>query len=73
MAEHRLKLQTNNALTIPRIVEELKKQQNIQQCVTHVEHFAAREAQFADFPASIDAALRELLKRLGIERLYCHQ
>jgi DEAD/DEAH box helicase domain-containing protein len=73
MAEHRLKLQPNNALTIPRIVEELKKQQNIQQCVTHVEHFAAREAQFADFPASIDAALGELLKRRGIERLYCHQ
>ncbi|HWF11705.1 MAG TPA: DEAD/DEAH box helicase [Bryobacteraceae bacterium] len=33
----------------------------------------ARPAEFADFPDDIDADLREVLSRRGIERLYFHQ
>ncbi len=74
MPEHRLTLaQAAQGLTIPRIVEELKKERDLQQCITHVKHFPAKEAAFADFPQSIDAGVRQLFHKRGIEKLYSHQ
>jgi|RhiMetdeSRZDD1v2_1073273.scaffolds.fasta_scaffold01700_12 DEAD/DEAH box helicase domain-containing protein len=74
MAEHRLTLaQPPKALTIPRIVEELKKHGDLQECITHVEYTPAKEAQFADFPEGLDPAVRQLFRQRGIERLYSHQ
>jgi hypothetical protein len=73
MAEHRLTLaQSVQALTIPRIVEELKKQRDLQECVTHVEYFPAKEARFVDFPEGVDETVRQLFNKRGIEKLF-HQ
>jgi DEAD/DEAH box helicase domain-containing protein len=74
MAEQRLTLaQSPQALTISRIVEELKKQGDRQDCITHVEYSPAREAQFADFPEGLHPAVCQLFRQRGIERLYSHQ
>jgi DEAD/DEAH box helicase domain-containing protein len=74
MADHRLTLpRTDKALTVPRLIEELKKQQNFRECITHVEYFPAQQAQFADFPESIDTTVREVFGKRGVERLYSHQ
>jgi DEAD/DEAH box helicase domain-containing protein len=74
MAEHRLTLaQSAQTLTIPRIVEELKKQRDLQECITHVEYLPAKEAQFVDFPEGVDQAVRQLFSKRGIEKLYSHQ
>src|SRR5262249_22827161 len=73
-ADHRLVLaQPPRALTIPRIVEELQKRGDLQDCITHVEFIPAKEAQFADFPEGLDQAVRQLFRQRGIERLYSHQ
>jgi DEAD/DEAH box helicase domain-containing protein len=58
---------------ISRIVEELKRQRGFQECITHVEHFPAREAQWADFPEGIDPLVRQIFAQRGIEQLYSHQ
>jgi DEAD/DEAH box helicase domain-containing protein len=41
--------------------------------VTAVRRLPAREAEYAPFPDSIDARLREALGRRGIDQLYTHQ
>lgn len=41
--------------------------------VTHWEEIPAREARYADFPASLAAPLADALHRKGIYRLYTHQ
>ncbi len=74
MADHRLSLsQANNRFSIPRIVEELKKQRDFQQCITHVELFPAQDANYAEFPGGISESVKEVFRCRGIERLYTHQ
>src|SRR5215831_15824071 len=74
MPEHRLTLaQSSSALTVPRIVEELRQQGDLQECITHVEYFPAKEAEWADFPEGIATAVRQLFERRGIQKLYTHQ
>ena len=41
--------------------------------VTAWETIPAREGQMADFPASMDARLKAVLKKRGIQKLYTHQ
>ncbi len=60
-------------LSIARIVEGLKRQSGVQDCITHIEHFPAREAQWASFPAGIAPLVRQVFARKGIEQLYSHQ
>ncbi len=63
----------NETLPIPRLVEEMRKARDFQQCITHVEFFPPQEAQFADFPKSISPMAREVVQKRGISRLYSHQ
>ena len=60
-------------VSIARIVEDLKRLRGFQECITHVERFPAREAQWASFPAGIDPLIRQVYARKGIEKLYSHQ
>ena len=74
MSDHRLILPPGNeALTIPRIVEELQKARELQQCITHVERFPAQEACYAEFPESLDPLVKQVFEKRGIARLYSHQ
>jgi len=73
-ADHRLTTPPiDKALTVPRLIEELKKQSNFRDCITHVEYLPAQEAQFADLPKSINTTVREVFRKRGIEKLYSHQ
>jgi DEAD/DEAH box helicase domain-containing protein len=74
MLEHRLTpAQAAQSLSIPRIVDELKQEQALQQCITYVKHFPPKEATFDDFPEAIDVAVRQLFYKRGIQKLYSHQ
>ncbi|MEW5974434.1 MAG: DEAD/DEAH box helicase [Acidobacteriota bacterium] len=74
MAEQRMILAgQSQALTVRGLVEELRRNRNAQECVTHVEHIPARDAILADFPDGLNPLVREVLRQRGIERLYCHQ
>lgn len=42
-------------------------------CATAVRTIPAREARYADFPASLDPRLVETYRKRGVERLYTHQ
>ncbi len=41
--------------------------------ITHIAHFPARPAKYADFPDSLAAPLREACVRRGVKQLYTHQ
>ncbi|MBM3462770.1 MAG: DEAD/DEAH box helicase, partial [Armatimonadetes bacterium] len=41
--------------------------------ITHVEHLAAREAEYGEWPAALDPRIVEALRKRGVERLYSHQ
>ncbi|HVN82317.1 MAG TPA: DEAD/DEAH box helicase [Terriglobia bacterium] len=60
-------------LSIARIVEGLKRQSGVQDCITHIEHFPAREAQWASFPSGIAPLVRQIYASKGIDQLYSHQ
>src|SRR5262245_45901135 len=50
-------------------LRELKKSES----VSGYHHIPSREPRFVDFPADLDACLRNALKQRGIEKLYSHQ
>lgn len=74
MSDQRLSLASARApLSVARIIEELKQQRELQQCITHIECFPAQDARFAEFPAGLNPAVVEVFRRRGIESLYSHQ
>ena len=74
MAEQRRSLiAAEGKLSIARIVDELRRQREWGECIAHVEHYPAQDAQWADFPKSVPAEVQEIFNRRGIERLYVHQ
>jgi hypothetical protein len=55
MSRHRLSIAgTQQSLSIPRIVEELKLSRGQQTCITHIEHFPTQDARYAGFPEGLD-------------------
>lgn len=74
MAEQRRSLiAVEGKLSIARIVDDLCRQREWGDCIAHVEHYPAQEAQWADFPKSVTSDVQEIFHRRGIERLYVHQ
>jgi len=55
------------------VVAELEGEAARLQSITALRHFPPQPADFVDFPEELSPAIREALRRRGIERLYSHQ
>ena len=55
------------------VVEQLLDDPDFASCVTAYRLLPAREADYRDFPPSIDPRLVDSLRQRGIHRLYSHQ
>jgi DEAD/DEAH box helicase domain-containing protein len=55
------------------VVAELEGEAAKLSSITALRHFPPQPADFVDFPADLSPAIREALRRRGIERLYSHQ
>ena len=55
------------------VVAELEGEAARLQSITALRHFPPQPADFVDFPDDLSPAIREALRRRGIERLYSHQ
>ncbi len=55
------------------VVAELEGEAARLQSITALRHFPPQPADFVDFPEDLSPAIREALRRRGIERLYSHQ
>lgn len=60
-------------MNLVQILDQLKNSEKFCANVTHWETIPARPAQYANFPASLDERLQEVLRKRGIEQLYSHQ
>ncbi len=54
-------------------LERLLRRADHDGVITAVHRLEAREAEYAEWPAALDARLRQALEKRGIERLYTHQ
>ncbi len=59
--------------SVARVVEELKHQRDLGDCITHIEYLPAQEARLSDFPPQVDPTVIEVFRQRGIESLYSHQ
>jgi DEAD/DEAH box helicase domain-containing protein len=55
------------------VLEQIEHDGQLSHRITHWRHLAARPAQYAGFPAGIDAGLVAALRQRAIEQLYTHQ
>lgn len=60
-------------MPIDEIIESWRRSSNISSCFTELRVFERREGEYLPFPKFIHPAIREALKKDGIERLYSHQ
>jgi len=58
---------------IDEVIESWKRSRAISSCITAIRIFERREGEYRPFPDSLHPALRDVLRRKGIERLYSHQ
>src|SRR5919197_706357 len=61
------------AVNVPQVVEQLLRSPVHAPCVTAFRHLPAREAEYGEWPDGLDARLRGVRARGGIDRLYSHQ
>jgi DEAD/DEAH box helicase domain-containing protein len=55
------------------VIAQLRADREFTDRVTHWEVVPAREGQYADIPAGVDARIRSALLSRGIDRIYSHQ
>ena len=60
-------------MNIDQLAASLRQNPGFMENVTAWKTIPPREGQMADFPASMDARLREVLQKRGIRQLYTHQ
>ena len=60
-------------MNVEQLAQALQRDPEFMQNVTRWQTIPAREAQWADFPAQVDARLIPVLAKRGIHRLYSHQ
>jgi len=60
-------------VNIDQLAASLRQNPGFMENVTAWKTIPPREGQMADFPASMDARLREVLQKRGIRQLYTHQ
>lgn len=59
--------------SIDEIIESWRRSPNISSCITDLRIFERREGQYLPFPKFVHPAIRDALKKDGIEQLYSHQ
>lgn len=60
-------------MNLAQLIDRLQSTPSFMENVTHWETIPAREAEYAPFPASLDARIAPVLDARGIHRLYVHQ
>ena len=60
-------------MNVDQLADVLRKDPEFMENVVRWEELPAREAQYADFPAGLDARLIPVLEKRGIHSLYTHQ
>ncbi|NLB39416.1 MAG: DEAD/DEAH box helicase, partial [Clostridiales bacterium] len=60
-------------MNLAQLIDTLKADPQFMQCVTHWQVEEPRPAQYAEYPASVDPRIREVLRKRGVESLYTHQ
>src|SRR5438132_5539079 len=66
--------ETSTALTrVHEVLDTFASRDHTGETLTAIRHFPAREAQWADFPAWVNADLASAYAAKGIRRLYTHQ
>ncbi len=62
-----------NSMNLTQVLDQLKSSEKFCANITTWNTILAREAQYSDFPMSLDQRLADVLRQRGIERLYSHQ
>jgi DEAD/DEAH box helicase domain-containing protein len=60
-------------MNLRQIIEKLRDSQEFGSNITHWEVIPPREGKFSNFPATLDERLMDVLRKMGINRLYSHQ
>ena len=60
-------------MNLAQIIDRLKNDPSINQCIDKWKTIPAREAKYVDFPSELDLRLIASMKEKGIEQLYSHQ
>jgi len=60
-------------VNLPQLLDYLKKDEYLKDCISHWEVIPPRDPVYADFPSGIEPKLISVLKKKGIEKLYSHQ
>ncbi len=64
---------TGNMSSMEEVLDFIRETPDISRNITHWHTIPAREAEYADFPATLHPSLREVLQQRGIAQLYSHQ
>jgi len=60
-------------MSVQQVLHQIESDAQLASRITHWQRLPPREARYAEWPASLDPALVEVLQQRGIERLYGHQ
>ena len=60
-------------MNLEQLLGRLENTPSFMENVTHWERIPAKDAEYADFPVSLDARIAPVLAKRGIYRLYSHQ
>ncbi len=58
---------------LPGLVKHLKNHPVLGPNISHVQHIPGREAEYADFPDTVDQRLKNAYENRGIKQLFSHQ
>lgn len=64
---------TGKMSSMEEVLDFIRETPDISRNITHWHTIPAREAEYADFPATLHPSLREVLQQRGIAQLYSHQ
>ena len=60
-------------MNLDQLIGRLKADSSFMDCVTEWRTLPATQGRYADLPQDMDERLKEILRKRGIHRLYCHQ
>jgi DEAD/DEAH box helicase domain-containing protein len=60
-------------MNLLQILDELKQDKGLQDCIPHWEVIPPKEAVYSEFPQAINPRIKSVLQKRGIARLYSHQ
>ena len=60
-------------MNLAQLIDTLRADEQFMSCVTHWRTQEARPARYAPYPAHVDARIRAVLQKRGVEQLYTHQ